>query len=647
MDETLDRQVSVRVVRPGHRYTADVVDAARRAALVEDPRLARVLDVGESNGSAYIIAEHLVGRTLEEALVDGPLPAETARRIAGEAAEALDRASVRGLHHLRLTPASVVVGPDGAVKVLGTAVEAALAGVEQDEDPVGADRTDALGLVRVLYAGLTGRWPGPGQSALGAAPRVSGRAVPPGDLVPGVPNDLDTLCTVTLGPHDDGPHSPGDLARQLAPWAASEPLTHPRGLAMGGQTRPSVTAPSAMVSPATAPSATVPPALAPDEAAPAAAAPVAEEEADELSVAPEGELSYESSLGAALASVLASNAAATAAASGLDAVTFRRDDARPGRERSTGPAARHATPAAGVDWSPVTGGISGLREARRRSHAPAADDWTLITGSLPTFAPGSGSAPAPPPDAELEAEPIGPFIPPAPLSRPPRDQTRLVIALVAGLVVLGLVLAVLGLRGLTSSAPLVEPGASTPGPRTTSSAAGAPDPATSPPAATATGGVTPSQSASASPSDGASAEPATIAGIEAIDPEGDGDESGITAVHAIDGAPTTTWRSDRYRSADFGGLKHGLGLYLRLSPGRVTSVKVMMPGSGGTVELRTATGPGLDSSAVVATADAEGGVAVLTPAQPLTGDSFLLWFTTAPLQDSGEHRVVVSEIAVS
>ena len=117
VDETLERQVSVRVIRPGHRYTADVIDAARRAALVEDARLIRVLDVGESNGAAYIVAEHLVGRTLEELVVAGPVPAETVRRLVGEAAQALDRASARGLHHLRLNPASLVVVAAGGVKV--------------------------------------------------------------------------------------------------------------------------------------------------------------------------------------------------------------------------------------------------------------------------------------------------------------------------------------------------------------------------------------------------------------------------------------------------------------------------------------------------------------------------------------------------
>ena len=95
---------SCRRSRVGHPYGPEIVDAARRAALVEDPRLQRVLAAGEERGTAYVVLERLSGRTLVDLLGTGPLPAETARRIVGEAAQALDRAAARGLHHLRLRP---------------------------------------------------------------------------------------------------------------------------------------------------------------------------------------------------------------------------------------------------------------------------------------------------------------------------------------------------------------------------------------------------------------------------------------------------------------------------------------------------------------------------------------------------------------
>ena len=132
VDETLERPVTVRVVSPEHPFAADVVDAARRAALVDDARLARVLDVGDADGTTYIVTEYVQGRPFEDFLRNGPLPAETVRRIVGETAQALERAGARGLHHLRLTPASVCIVPDGSVKLLGTAIEAAAAGVEHE-----------------------------------------------------------------------------------------------------------------------------------------------------------------------------------------------------------------------------------------------------------------------------------------------------------------------------------------------------------------------------------------------------------------------------------------------------------------------------------------------------------------------------------
>jgi hypothetical protein len=215
---------------------------------------------------------------------------------------------------------------------------------------------------------------------------------------------------------------------------------------------------------------------------------------------------------------------------------------------------------------------------------------------------------------------------------------------VAGIVALGLILAVFSLRGLFGGpGPVVQPSplipTTTPA-ATRSSAAAAPAPSASPSAA-ASG----SPSAGASPSP--SGTPAEISGVQAIDPQGDGDESGSSADHAIDGDASTTWRSDRYQSASFGGLKDGLGLFLQLTGDSVTSVTVSMSGRGGRVELRTANGPGLDSSTVVATAEAHDGRAVLTPARPVTGGPLLLWFTELPQQDSGEYRLVVSEISLA
>lgn len=221
-DQILDRPVRVTVLHTGQ--VPQALDAARRAALATDPRLVRVLDVGEHEGVAYTVTEQVAGPSLAELVARGPLPADQARAIVGEAAAALESARRLGVHHLTLRPSVLHLTPDDRVLLTGLAVDAALLGREL-RDADAATRADTVGLVGLLYAALTGRWPRsvPGTADgplphLAAAPVLEGAPVPPAELVSGVPNDLDTLCAVTLGLHDDGPRTPAELVQELEPW---------------------------------------------------------------------------------------------------------------------------------------------------------------------------------------------------------------------------------------------------------------------------------------------------------------------------------------------------------------------------------------------------------------------------------------------
>ena len=158
-DHTLEREVVLVCFPASSPIAAATLDAARRAAGIEDPRLVRVLDVGTDQGVAFVVEEPLTGAVpLSHLLQSGGLPADEVRRLTGEAASALDKASHRGLHHLALTPSSVLRMPDGAVKVRGLATEAVLTDADRLSDEH-ASRADAVGLVKVAYAGLTARWP--------------------------------------------------------------------------------------------------------------------------------------------------------------------------------------------------------------------------------------------------------------------------------------------------------------------------------------------------------------------------------------------------------------------------------------------------------------------------------------------------------
>jgi len=218
-DQTLDREVVLLCFDADGPTAAAALDAARRAAGVEDHRLVRVLDIGRDDAVAFVVEEPLRGaRSMTAVLADGGLPAEEARRVVGESAAALETARARGLHHSVLTPRSVLRLEDGTVKVRGLATEAALVGAD-DVAPDADSRADTLALVALAYAALTGRWPLPGSNAgLEAAPRVSGGVAAPSQIAVGVPADLDLIARTTLN-EDHGPATPGQLAEQIAPWS--------------------------------------------------------------------------------------------------------------------------------------------------------------------------------------------------------------------------------------------------------------------------------------------------------------------------------------------------------------------------------------------------------------------------------------------
>ena len=231
-------------------------------------------------------------------------------------------------------------------------------------------------------------------------------------------------------------------------------------------------------------------------------------------------------------------------------------------------------------------------------------------------------------------EPVAPFAPTAPLDRPPRAQSRLV------LIILAVLLVVLGVFAVTRivdfhPAPLINKGGG--------------DPST--PGATASGPA-PATSAAASPSaaanSAAAAAPVPIAGAQALDPQGDGDENNDLAARAIDGDPSTSWHSDRYSSPEFGGLKKGLGLAVDLGEAsKVNSVTVTAPGTDGTIELRTADGPDVGGSTVVATGRLTGtGRVDSGPTAPVSTRELIVWFTRLPDSGGDGRRAVVGEIDV-
>jgi serine/threonine protein kinase len=198
-DETLARSVTVLTFAPGFPRIRETATAARAASRLSDPRFAQVFDVEDGDELAYVVMEWVRGETLVDLLAEGPLDPRRAATLVGEAAQAMAAAHRNGQAHLRLDPSCVHWTAGGGVKISGLSMDAALAGPElvgAAEDP---ELTDTRDLGRLLYAALTGYWPGPAIGTLPQAPTdSSGDPCTPRQVAAGVPANLDSVACRAL-----------------------------------------------------------------------------------------------------------------------------------------------------------------------------------------------------------------------------------------------------------------------------------------------------------------------------------------------------------------------------------------------------------------------------------------------------------------
>ncbi len=91
---------------------------ARAASALNHPNITTVFDVGEDEGTHYIVMELVEGKTFREIINDGPLSTEKMLPLATQIAEGLSKAHAAGIVHRDLKPENLMVTEDGLVKIL-------------------------------------------------------------------------------------------------------------------------------------------------------------------------------------------------------------------------------------------------------------------------------------------------------------------------------------------------------------------------------------------------------------------------------------------------------------------------------------------------------------------------------------------------
>ncbi len=118
-DPTLQRTVAIKVLaKQDEDASARLLQEARAASALNHPHICTIHEVGEHEGQAFIVMEHVEGKPLSALIPADGLPPESVIRYGTQIADALAHAHERGIVHRDLKSQNVVVTPEGRAKVL-------------------------------------------------------------------------------------------------------------------------------------------------------------------------------------------------------------------------------------------------------------------------------------------------------------------------------------------------------------------------------------------------------------------------------------------------------------------------------------------------------------------------------------------------
>jgi WD40 repeat protein/tRNA A-37 threonylcarbamoyl transferase component Bud32 len=217
----LNRVVALKMILAGaHAGEAELArfrTEAEAIARLQHPHIVQIHEVGEHNGLPFFSLEFCAGGSLEKKLAGTPLPPRDAAALVERLAQAMHAAHAKGVVHRDLKPANVLLTEDGIPKItdfglakleqVGQTATGAIMGTPSYMAPEQAGgktaqigpAADVYALGALLYELLTGRPPFRGPTTFDTLVQVlHDEPVPPRQLQPTTPRDLETVCLKCL-----------------------------------------------------------------------------------------------------------------------------------------------------------------------------------------------------------------------------------------------------------------------------------------------------------------------------------------------------------------------------------------------------------------------------------------------------------------
>ena len=256
-DTRLERIVAVKIL-PEHLSSPEARQRfdreARSISSLSHPNVCHLYDVGQQDGTLYLVMEYLEGETLADRLRKGPLPLDQVLKVGIEICDGLEAAHRKGVTHRDLKPGNVMLTKSGAKLMdFGLAksapatpastltqtlaapqhavtTEGTLVGTfqymspEQVEGKEADARSDIFALGAVLYEMETGKRAFEGKTAASTiAAILAAQPKPLSSLQPTTPPALDfVIRTCFAKDPEERWQSAADVGRNLR-WLAESP----------------------------------------------------------------------------------------------------------------------------------------------------------------------------------------------------------------------------------------------------------------------------------------------------------------------------------------------------------------------------------------------------------------------------------------